>query len=448
VTINDNEASTNMVELEKNAYTVGENAGEVIIKVCHVSNTNLDGFSVNYYTSDVTAKAGADYTTLSGTLNFAAGESEKTISINILNDGIYEGNETFMVVLKDPANGVTIGTNAAVAITINDDEQPGVFSFDKSSYRVNENAPNGEVSIDIKRTGFTGNSASVFVECHPVNTTAALKEDFSYPSGTSGYIEFGIGESSKAMTFLIINDALVEGNEYISLYLTAPTGGTIDEANRTTDILIIDDETVVLPPTVILKDNNTQWPAIEVSGINYGEKITLYQLDTSTQTKEKKWGPEIIGGNSYSISNISSYGSGTYYVTRTVNDVESDYSLPVSVTVTSSQIENIPGLTQSVNVTPGTNSGTIKLTITGRNESAYYFYGVGDIARQGQVPGNTVFGSESGFAPNQLSQDETDNINASVGQYLNCYEVAGSGYGDKITAVTSVQITAKMITSL
>ncbi len=58
--------------------------------------------SVDYATADGTATAGADYTDMSGTLTFAAGETEKTVSVPVLDDAIDEGKETMRLRLSNP----------------------------------------------------------------------------------------------------------------------------------------------------------------------------------------------------------------------------------------------------------------------------------------------------------------------------------------------------------
>ena len=42
--------------------------------------------SVQYATANGSAIAGSDYTATSGTLNFAAGETEKTVSVPVVDD--------------------------------------------------------------------------------------------------------------------------------------------------------------------------------------------------------------------------------------------------------------------------------------------------------------------------------------------------------------------------
>ena len=47
--------------------------------------------SVNYGTSTGSAAAGSDYTDTSGTLNFAAGDTEKTFTVSVIGDEVFEG---------------------------------------------------------------------------------------------------------------------------------------------------------------------------------------------------------------------------------------------------------------------------------------------------------------------------------------------------------------------
>lgn len=76
--------------------------------------------TVEYRTQDGSAVAGADYTATSGTLTFAAGETEKTLSVPVLGDRIEEADEAFSLRLSGPTNGA-IATNRVTATLLNDD---------------------------------------------------------------------------------------------------------------------------------------------------------------------------------------------------------------------------------------------------------------------------------------------------------------------------------------
>lgn len=115
------------VQFSSSTYTVAENAGSVTIPVTR-AGSSAGAAQVNYATSDGTATAGVDYTATSGTLNWASGEAgAKSFNVTILDDGAYEGNETFNVTLSSPS-GVTLGSlsTAVVTITDNDPNVPGV----------------------------------------------------------------------------------------------------------------------------------------------------------------------------------------------------------------------------------------------------------------------------------------------------------------------------------
>lgn len=103
--------------------TINENAGTVIIPVERYGGIDMS-VSVKYNTSNVTAIAGVDYEGKSGTISWADGEAgTKNISINILDDLIFENNEvrTFKVSIHTPV-GFSLGTPISVVIGIKDDE--------------------------------------------------------------------------------------------------------------------------------------------------------------------------------------------------------------------------------------------------------------------------------------------------------------------------------------
>jgi len=79
--------------------------------------------TVAYSTANGTATAGSDYAATSGTLTFAAGETSKTVHVDISGDTVFEGNETFAVTLSN-ASGATIADATAVGTIVNDDRAP------------------------------------------------------------------------------------------------------------------------------------------------------------------------------------------------------------------------------------------------------------------------------------------------------------------------------------
>ena len=81
-----------------------------------------EAVTVDYATADDTATAGDDYTAVSGTLTFSAGETSKTVSVPIIDDSVEDGGETFTLTLSNPSGAGAQLADAQATATINNDE--------------------------------------------------------------------------------------------------------------------------------------------------------------------------------------------------------------------------------------------------------------------------------------------------------------------------------------
>jgi Calx-beta domain/FG-GAP-like repeat len=77
--------------------------------------------TVNYGTASGTAKAGSDYTSKTGSVTFAPGETIKTITIVVKGDRTRESNETFFVDLFGPSSNTLIGVARGTGTILDDD---------------------------------------------------------------------------------------------------------------------------------------------------------------------------------------------------------------------------------------------------------------------------------------------------------------------------------------
>jgi hypothetical protein len=124
ITINDDEAG--VVSIASASYSVAETAGSITVSVNRVLGS-YGAVSVQYATANGTAVAPGDYTTKSGTLNWATGDSAaKTVVVPIIDDTTGETDETFTFNLSNATGGAVIGTvTSTVTITDNDAALPG-----------------------------------------------------------------------------------------------------------------------------------------------------------------------------------------------------------------------------------------------------------------------------------------------------------------------------------
>jgi large repetitive protein len=129
-------------------YNVAEGAGSKTITVERMGDTSKPA-TVDYASSDNSnsadfipcsspgagfASSRCDYTTATGTLRFAAGETSKTFDVLISQDNYVEGNETVELTLSNPTGGAEFGEPSTAILSITDDAvEPATNPIDISS---------------------------------------------------------------------------------------------------------------------------------------------------------------------------------------------------------------------------------------------------------------------------------------------------------------------------
>ena len=88
-----------------------------------LNRPSTERVTVDYATADGTARAGQDYTATSGTLTFAPGTVEQSVSVPVLDDAVDEGEETFSLTLSN-ASGALLGDGEAAGTITNSDPMP------------------------------------------------------------------------------------------------------------------------------------------------------------------------------------------------------------------------------------------------------------------------------------------------------------------------------------
>ena len=148
--------------------------GDVATFTVTLSTASGRPVTVDFATAEGSATGGSDYTSASGTVTFAAGETSKTVAVTTLGDVEQEAAETFTVTLSNP-DGATLA-DASGAGTINNlpNESP-VPAAD-----VVQLAP-GQAGIAIavlaNDTDADGDALAVGTVTAPANGTAVLNAD-------------------------------------------------------------------------------------------------------------------------------------------------------------------------------------------------------------------------------------------------------------------------------
>ena len=102
---------------------VDEGADAELAFTVSLSRAASGPVTVDYASADGTAVAGEDYTAVSGTLTFAPGETEQTVTVAVLDDAHDEGEETMTLTLSNPV-GAHIVDGEATGTIENTDLMP------------------------------------------------------------------------------------------------------------------------------------------------------------------------------------------------------------------------------------------------------------------------------------------------------------------------------------
>ncbi|MFL6334258.1 MAG: carboxypeptidase regulatory-like domain-containing protein [Pyrinomonadaceae bacterium] len=102
------------------SYAVSEGGGSLTVTVTREGDTTTEASAV-YEGHGGTAKVGSDFVASIGLLTFAPGETSKTFTLFITDDGFAEGPELFTLTLA-PGDGAVTGDTAVTSVTINDND--------------------------------------------------------------------------------------------------------------------------------------------------------------------------------------------------------------------------------------------------------------------------------------------------------------------------------------
>jgi len=204
------------------ALSEGNSGSKPFAFVAKLSKTSTSPISVRYTTANGTAFAGSDYLTTTGIVTFAAGQTLRTISVNVVGDTLVESNETFSVNLSS-ATGATISDSQGIGTIINDDA--GVRSLSISDVFLTEgNSSFKKANFVVKLS--SSSSTAVSVKYATANITAFAGSDYAL---NTGVITFSAGQTVKTLSANVFGDTVVEPNETFSMNLSGAVGATISD---------------------------------------------------------------------------------------------------------------------------------------------------------------------------------------------------------------------------
>lgn len=202
---------------------VRETNGTVPIFVQRIGGTN-SGAQVNYLTTNGTALAGVNYTAVSGTLTFGAGEMLKVVTLPLKYVPQVTGDLSLIMKLSSPGAGTMLSYPSNSIIMVQDADAG--FSFTNSAMNVFKNAGTALVTVvcsnpSIEPPVSDTNIVPLSVSYATVDGTALAGVDYAAKSGT---LLFTNGVGTNTISVPIYNNSQVLGDHSFSVKLLNPTG--------------------------------------------------------------------------------------------------------------------------------------------------------------------------------------------------------------------------------
>jgi len=209
--------------------TVGEAAGGVATFTVALSAAAATPVTVQYATANGTATAGSDYLATSGTLVFPPNTTTKTVSVTVLDDTVYEGNETFFLNLSSPT-GATIQDGQGTG-TIVENEPAILISVDDVAV---VEGSSGTTSATFVVNLSSASTLTTTVSYATADGTATAPGDYQPGTGT---VTFAPGVVSQTVTVQVVADAVVETDETFLVNLSGPVNAAIADGEAVGTIL-------------------------------------------------------------------------------------------------------------------------------------------------------------------------------------------------------------------
>ncbi|RUM67363.1 MAG: hypothetical protein DSZ07_08715, partial [Sulfurovum sp.] len=285
--------------------SVNENSGTVTFTIT-LSETPDDDLVVNYSTHDNSAKAGQDYIAKSGSVTFSSGffnffgDTTKTVTIDIVDDNIYENREKFYIQISNNTTGYIITKSKGYG-TIYDNDNAPLTAKIYNRIGLEDSNPTLNFTVELNQKA----PNDITLNYTTIDNTAKYGTDYT---STNGILTILQNHKYGYIFVPIIGDDTPESTENFKLKISS-----ISEGNITRDTAI-----------GTIKDDDTIKVDITSSDVNEGDieddnsmefKIFLtknYPLDTDLvidYTTQDGSNPSAVAGEDY----IATSGSVTFH---------------------------------------------------------------------------------------------------------------------------------------
>ena len=277
---------------------LAENAGPAVFAIS-LSKPSGHNITFSVTTRNGTALHPGDYTHTTTAFGLAPGITTESFEVPIIDDTVFEPEETFTAVLGSPVN-VTIADPAGIG-TIIDNDLPRLPQLSINDVTVAEEARQAVFTVSLSQAS----ANRVLVNVSTTNGTALQPGDYTRTFTT---VSFAPGERMREFTVPIVDDDIAEPTETFTVRLDTPAHATL---GRETGIGTITDHDGSGPDIL---------PAILINDVTVAETdgqavftLSLSRISTETITVNAatRDGTAIQPGDYTLTSSIVNFAPGT-----------------------------------------------------------------------------------------------------------------------------------------
>merc|ERR1712176_795010 len=218
-------------------YTVMESAGTFEVTIVREGGDMNETVQVDYKTEDGTASHEGDYIEAIGTLTFGPGETQKMVTLEVLDDDVFEEDEHFYIrisnlrrkdgrafkeinVTADDGSSsmqasTQLGTPHMATIMILDDDHSGIFSFEDAEAEIVESV--GVYEVKVQR--ISGARGKVAI---PYSTEDGTAKEGVHYEAVEGELMYTNEETEKIIEIPIIDEEAYEKNLIMYVNIEEP----------------------------------------------------------------------------------------------------------------------------------------------------------------------------------------------------------------------------------
>merc|ERR1712045_520583 len=236
-------------------YTVMESVGTFEVTIIREGGDMNTAVQVDYKTEDGTAASPGDYIEAVGTLTFGPGETQKMVTLEVLDDDVFEEDEHFYIRIsnlrrkdgkafkdievegedgrKSMQPSIQLGTPHMATIMILDDDHSGIFSFEDSEAEIVESV--GTYELKVQR--ISGARGKVAI---PYSTEDGTAKEGVHYEAVEGELLYSNEETEKIIEIPIIDEEAYEKNLIMYVNIDEPRHIAEGKEGECVDYSILD----------------------------------------------------------------------------------------------------------------------------------------------------------------------------------------------------------------